>query len=145
MNGLVSPIYTGMLNGKSLRFFKAPFLEPHLPWHAPADLHLCLGMEQNLRSHFQQMLKTSEWAADVRTVATCDGIVTIAPHWMAQGLISLVIQFGRADTSAEWAFENASGEALTALGRNLPPEAFLWFATAAFFNTNGLRPAVGAA
>ncbi|GJE42488.1 hypothetical protein AEGHOMDF_1660 [Methylobacterium soli] len=61
-------------------------------------------MPPDLCRHFQRMNNTSEWASDVRTVATSDGIVTIAPNWMAEALISSPILFRRADTSAKSAY-----------------------------------------
>ena len=69
MSTLTSPIHIGTLNGKPLRFFKAPLSGPHLPWHAWDDMVACIGLPRSLRRHMQQSLK-SEHAANIRTVAT---------------------------------------------------------------------------
>ena len=101
MSALASPAYTGTVNDKPLRFFKAPLQGAQLPWHAAADLHHCLSLPRDLRRHFRQSLRSSEWKDDVRTIATHDGIVTIAPHFMAQGLIGAMQEAGRADARTE--------------------------------------------
>lgn len=101
MRTLLAPAYTGTLNDKPLRFFKAPLQGAQFPWHAAEDLHACLSMPRSLRRHFQQRLKSSEWKDDVRTVATADGIVTIAPHFIAQGLIGAMQDVGHADARTE--------------------------------------------
>ncbi|MCJ2057653.1 hypothetical protein MKL09_13935 [Methylobacterium sp. J-048] len=145
MTTLAAPIYTGTLNGKPLRFFRAPYAEPHLPWHVADDLHSWLGMPPELRQHYRRMHRSSDWSRDVRTLATNDGIITIAPHWMAQVLIASVIEFGRTTLATEIAYTEASGDALSALAGNLPPEAFIQFTTSAFSNTHGLKAAGGAA
>ena len=111
MSALVTSAYTGTLNGKPLRFFKAPLPGPHLPWHAAEDLHQCLALPRGLRRHFQQRLKSSEWTDDVRTVATADGIVTIAPHFIAQGLIGAMQDVGRADARTEIRYASQAKEA----------------------------------
>lgn len=111
MTGLVAPVRTGSLCEKPLRFFKAPLPGPHLPWHAPDDLHRCLGLPRDLRRHFQQRLQSSDWKKDVRTVATSDGVVTIAPHWIAQGMIGAMIDVGRADYFTEIAYNKQAKEA----------------------------------
>ncbi|GJD36588.1 hypothetical protein [Methylobacterium aerolatum] len=101
MSAILVPSYTGTLNNKPLRFFMAPLPGPHLPWHAPEDLQHCLDLPRDLRRDFQRKLRSSEWKDDIRTVATSDGIVTIAPHFMAQGLIGAMQDVGRADAKTE--------------------------------------------
>lgn len=101
MSTLISPAHVGSLNGQPLRFFKAPVQGPHLPWHAVEDLHACLALPCDLRLHFQRRLQSSEWKGDIRTVATADGIVTIAPHFVAQGLIGAIIEVGQATAAIE--------------------------------------------
>lgn len=138
MSALLAPAFTGALNDKSLRFFKAPLPGPHLPWHAAEDLHACLGLPRDLRRHFQQRLKSSEWKDDVRTVATAEGIVTIAPHFVAQGLIGAMIDVGRADAKTEISYAKQAKEAWDAIypGRSFA-EALNLIATA--FRNNGKR------
>lgn len=89
MSGLASPLHVGRLNGRTLRFFRAPLAGTHLPWHAFDDLQTCLSLPEALRAALKRDLM-ADWGRDVRTVATADGIVTIAPHWMAAGLVGAV-------------------------------------------------------
>lgn len=120
MSALSAPAHIGTLNNRPLRFFKAPLPAPHLPWHAAEDLHQCLALPCDLRRHFQQQLKSSDWKNDVRTVATTDGIVTIAPHFIAQGLIGAMQGVGRADARTEIQYARQAKEAWDAIypGRN---------------------------
>src|SRR4051794_10610767 len=108
MSKIVSPIYTGALNGQPLRFFKSPLPSPHFPWHASDDLHRCMRLPREVRRRFREQLKSSEWGKDVRTVATADGIITIAPHWMAQGFIGSMIENGYALSTLEMAYAEES-------------------------------------
>lgn len=126
------------MNDKPLRFFKAPLPGPHLVWHAAEDLHACLDLPRSLRREFRQKLRSSEWSADVRTVATADGIVTIAPHFMAQGLIGAMIEVGRARPESEMAYARQAAAAFNALSGDLPPLASFDLMIAAYRNTNKL-------
>ena len=139
MSGLVEPIYVGTINGKPLRFFKAPLPGPHLVWHAFDDLVLCLDLPRDLRRSFQQGLKSSEWASDVHTVATDGGIVTIAPHWIAQGMIGSMMELGRTSTKTEFAYAVEAMAAWNAMNGDLPPMASLDLMIAAFRNTNRIE------
>lgn len=138
MSVLVEPVHTGTLNGKPLRFFKAPLSGPHLPWHAPHDLHLCLGLGRDLRRDFRRRLQSSEWSKDIQTVATSGGIVTIAPHWMAQGLIGSIIEMMGMSTQVEMAYAREAVSAWNAMMGDLPDQANLETMIAAFRNTNGI-------
>lgn len=115
MKPLLRPAFVGRLNDKPLRFFKAPLPGPHLPWHAAEDLHQCLALPRDLRRHFQQRLKSSEWKDHVRTVAIAEGIVTIAPHFVAQGLIGAMQDVGRADARVEARYAMQAKEAWDAI------------------------------
>jgi len=57
---------------------------PDFPWHEVDDLHRCLGLTRAERKHFLHLQAHKE---ALRIVATADGIVTIAPHFIAQGTI----------------------------------------------------------
>jgi hypothetical protein len=135
---LVEPVYTGTLDGKPLRFFKAPLAGPHLPWHAMDDLHVCLALPRSLRRHFRQQLQSSQWAKDVRTVATSAGIATIAPHWVAQGLIGAVIEIGHTPAATEMAYARQAVGAWNAITGDLKGFANVNLMMAAFRNTNGI-------
>ena len=137
MSALVSPVHSVTLNGKPLRFFKAPLSAPHLPWHAWDDMLACIGLPRSLRRHMQQSLKRDH-AGDIRTVATADGIVTIAPHWMAQGFLGSMIQLRQAPASIEMEYARQAVDAWNAIVGDLPPGASINLMCAAFHNTNGI-------
>ena len=120
---LIAPLYLGTLNGKPLRFFKAPVQGTHLPWHVSDDLKLALDMPRSLRRAFQQQIRSSEWAKDVHTVATEAGIVTIAPHFMAQGIIGSKIDVGVATPATEIAYGKLLVEAWKLVTGDLPLQA----------------------
>jgi hypothetical protein len=143
MSRVLAPAFTGTLNDKPLRFFKAPMPESHLPWHAAEDLHACLDLPRDLRRYFQQQLRSSEWKADVQTVATASGIVTIAPHFIAQGLIGAMIDVGQSPASTEIRYSMQVKQAWDAIypGGNFA-EAISLLVTA-YHNTSG--PSGGAA
>ena len=144
MSTLVSPVYTGTLNGKPLRFFKAPLPGPHLIWHASEDLQLGMQLPRDLRRRFREQLRSSEWSSDVRTVATSDGIVTIAPHWIAQGFIGAMIETGYISNTLEIAYAKEAVRAWNATTGDLPLAANVELMLAAFRNTNGIGANGGA-
>lgn len=137
MSAILTPAYMGTLNDKPLRFFKSPLPGPHLPWHAPEDLHRCLDLPRDLRRDFQRKLHSSEWKGDIRTVATADGIVMIAPHFMAQGLIGAMHDAGRADAKAEFRYASEARKAWDLIypGRDFGEAVSLL--VAAFHNQGG--------
>lgn len=137
MSTLTVPVHTGSLNRKPLRFFKAPLAGPHLVWHAFDDLLACLKLPQSLQRDFRQKLRR-DWSGDVRTVATSDGVVTIAPHWMAQGLIGSMIEVRQVRASLEMDYAKQAVEAWNALCGDLPPMAGVELMLAAFRNTHGI-------
>lgn len=97
---LTSVLHTGDIGGKPVRFYRSPRQGAHFPWHAADDLFLALSFPRPVRKEFQRRLK-SDHADDVRTVATPEGIVTIAPHYMAQGAIGAAVEIGCAPASVE--------------------------------------------
>jgi hypothetical protein len=48
----------------------------------------------------------------LRTVATADGLVTIAPHFMAQGCIDAMVAKGQAPASARAEYDDAGADAI---------------------------------
>ena len=88
-----TPVHVGVVAGKPLRFFRSPKPGPQMPWHAHDDLLSCLDLPDDLKLDFRRRL-VGPWKADVRTVAVAEGVVTIAPHFIAQGLIGAAIEIG---------------------------------------------------
>lgn len=126
---LQTTLHTADVNGKPVRFFRSPQQGPDFPWHVADDLFLALGFPRPVRKEFQRRLK-ADHADDVRTVATSDGIVTIAPHYMAQGAIGAGIDIGCTPTTAEASYARAGVVCLNLIlaERGLSGEAALRFA-----------------
>lgn len=143
MNALIAPIHIGVLNDRSLRFFKAPLTGPHLPWHAWDDIVTCIGLPRSLRRHMQKSLR-ADYAQAIKTIATTDGIVTIAPHWMAQGFLGSMIELKQVRSSIEFEYAKQAVDAWNAQTGDLSPAANIDLMCAAFRNTNGVDAAGGA-
>jgi len=111
MTKLTAALHTADLLGVPVRFFRSPRQGADFPWHAADDLFQALSFPRAVRREFQHRLK-ADHARDVRTVATSDGIVTIAPHYMAQGAIGAAVEIGCAPASAEGAYGLAGVAAL---------------------------------
>jgi hypothetical protein len=81
------PLHVARVGGHQLRFFQSPMNDgcPDFPWHSVDDLHRCLGLNREQRKFFLHKLKAKH--NEVRTVATAEGIITVAPHFMAQGTV----------------------------------------------------------
>lgn len=109
---LTTVLHTGTINGKPVRFVRSPRTGPDFPWHVADDLFHALTFPRPVRREFQRRLK-ADHAADVKTVALADGIVTIAPHYMAQGAIGAAVDIGCAARSAEGDYGREGSKALT--------------------------------
>jgi hypothetical protein len=131
---IIAPIHTGDINGKPIRFFKAPLPIPHLPWHCHDDLLRALGLPRSLRRHLQQSMQKC-FGADIKTVATAEGILTIAPHFAAQGLLGAAADTGMVSANIEHSYVREAAAALKALGGDLPPAARVEFCLMAARNT----------
>jgi hypothetical protein len=128
---IISPIHVAPLGCSTLRFFKSPATSPDLPWHVHTDLAACLDLPRPVRREFHRMLMNGPFKPDVRTVATDSGIVTIAPHFAAQGMIGASLEVGRVKPAFEMEYAKAVITALKVLSGDLPPRAALDFAIAA--------------
>lgn len=141
MTALVAPIHTGAVAGAPVRFFKGPSGAPELPWHGVEDLYRALGLPRHVRRQMLQMTQRS-WGAELRTVATAEGPVVIAPHYAAQGLLGALKELrsvgARVPAHVEAEYCMAAGDALKKLAGGLPPLASVAFALTAFRNTNGV-------
>jgi len=84
------PLHTEEMRGVPVRFFESPpFRErgaPDHPWHAYHDLAQALQLSPYMTKHFLRALQGG-YPGEIKTVSTPDGIVTICPHHMAQGLM----------------------------------------------------------
>ena len=134
MSEIVTPLHVGTINSHPVRFFEAPLPVPQIPWHAVEDIQKAANLPRDLRR--RMLRKTQEaWPGELRTVATADGLVTIGPHYVAQGFIGAAIEAGGASASLEMEYAKASAAAMTALGAGLPPQARFELAMTAARNT----------
>ena len=122
-NIVATPIHVASVGAGTLRFFKSPSVAPDIPWHVHDDLAACLGLTRDARRQFRQKLIGGPFKADIRTVATASGIVTIAPHFAAQGLIGAAIEAGLASTAFEDRYTAAAIAAFKGMTGDLPPLA----------------------
>lgn len=127
------PLHVGRLNGRPLRFFRAPLAGTHLPWHAFDDLQACLALPEDVRAGLKRDLM-ADWGRDVRTVATVEGIVTIAPHWMAAGLVGAVAGRVGDDIDLTVAYQQALFSAWIELTGDMPAADSLALLQAALCN-----------
>lgn len=132
MTPLLKPLHVATIRGQQLRFFRSPNSDgrPDMPWHCCDDLYRCMGLPRDVRRHFQRHMSNGRFRSDFRTVATVDGLLTIAPHYAAQGLLSACKEIGGADIENEYAREG--GEALKKLTEGLSVEQSLSWMVAAF-------------
>jgi hypothetical protein len=132
---IVAPIHTGEVNGVPVRFFEGPTSMPEVPWHAVDDLHQAMGLDQ--RDRVSLLLAMRQDSPDeLRTVATEDGPTTLAPNYVAQGMIDAIAEITGPSIQDEYSL--AACEALKRLAGNLPLPESIEFARAAFRNTRRL-------
>lgn len=131
-----TPIHIATVNGKPLRFFRSPVKDPDMPWFAIKDMLECFGLA-HVGGIIMSSLKNSEWGGDVRPAATTDGLVEIAPHYMAQGFLGAMEKVGEVQKGALDAYSEAGIPAIkellaTAGIRFGSPEMYAWIKQAAF-------------
>lgn len=114
MSVLTPILHEATVASVRVRFFRPQAGTPDFPWHVADDLFAALRFPQPVRLHFQQSLR-SDHGSTIRTVATSEGIVTLAPHFMAQGAIGAGVDIGCAPYQAEIDYAKAGAAALTKL------------------------------
>lgn len=82
MSTLAAPIYTGMLNGRPLRFFRAPFADVHLPWHGFSDLLMCCKIDTALAPQLANFIREAHPEA-IKAISAETSICLIAAHYGA--------------------------------------------------------------
>lgn len=102
---MIDPIFTGTVNGKPVRFFKTPLNDgkPDFPWHSVDDLQKAAGFDRQTRRHFLRTMQHN----DRKSVATPDGIIVVAPHYIAQGLVGAAIELGVSHGAADNEYHRA--------------------------------------
>jgi hypothetical protein len=121
MMTMISPLHIATVGGQPLRFFRTPLNDgrPDMPWDCVEDLHRCLGLNRAQRKIFLRKLKNSKWPT--KTIAAADGIITIAPHFVAQGTVDMLIEEKMAPPRVRDEYDQAGTEALKKLPQ--PPAA----------------------
>jgi hypothetical protein len=131
MSKLVAPLHTAAVGLGNLRFFRSQEEGPRQPWHSVEDLYRCMSMDRGLRRHFLAKLK-ADWKADIREVQTDTGQTTIAPHFMAQGVIDSMIAVGHAPASMDIAYARACAGAMDVLTLGMSPAEAMTYSVAAY-------------
>lgn len=103
MSNIVKPLSTAAVGLANLRYFRPPLSGERMVWHSWQDMQQCLSLPRDLRREFLSKLR-KEWGGDTRAVMTESGPTTLAPHWMAQGLISAMTEAGFARPEIEHAY-----------------------------------------
>ena len=136
MNGraLTFPIHTGEIDGLPVRFFKGPVAGPELPWHALEDLYRTMRLPRPVR---RQLLERTRAFPDgeARTVASADGLATIAPNYMAQGIIGAAVEVHGVRADFEHLYIPEAIAALKVLTSDMPVMASIQYAVEAFRNS----------
>jgi hypothetical protein len=128
-------LHIGTVCGHPVRFFKTPNDDgrPDFPWLSIDDLQQAVGMSRSARRFFLHKLR-KDWGDVARTIATTDGLVTIAPHFVAQGLLDALVDTGMALSKARSDYDQAGTNALQKLvppHLQFPSEEWLQFIAAA--------------
>jgi hypothetical protein len=130
---LTKPIHTGTVCGKPLRFFKTPNNDgkPDMQWFAVEDLQICLGMPGQLRKFMRRKMQQM-WGAELKTISTPDGVVTIAPHFMVQGMIDAMRDSGIVPETTYNEYAMAGTDAMRILTEHLsfPDDLLPWMVAA---------------
>jgi hypothetical protein len=103
MSDILAPLSTAAVGLANLRYFRPPISGERMVWHSWQDMQQCLALPRDLRREFLAKLR-KEWSKDTRAVMTGAGPTTLAPHWMAQGLIGSMIELGFAQPEIERAY-----------------------------------------
>lgn len=135
------PIHVAAVGLGNIRFFRSPLDGPRQPWHSVDDLYAAMTLPRNLRRALKSgMPSHQEWKKVIRTIQTDKGETTIAPHWMAQGIIGAAMEVMGLSKDFETAYTFAMMEAAKVLTAGMSPLDGMNYSLAAFRNENGLPP-----
>lgn len=137
---IVAPIHVEAIGIHNVRFFRSPLTGPRQPWHSVDDLHAAMAMPRDLRRTFKKKLSANrEWKKSIVTVDTEKGKTTIAPHWMAQGLIGSMTEAGVCPVGFERSYALGMVAAMKVITAGMSPEDGINHSIAAFRNENGIE------
>lgn len=137
---LVAPVHIAAVGLANLRFFGPPNGGREFPYVSVDDLHACLSLPHELRRTLKSNLRSTKWRDDTFTVATADGIVSLVPHFMAQGLIHAMQEVGRAPAGFHDAYIVGGSAAMTKITSHLSPDEMVAYTMDAWKNIGG-KPA----
>ena len=129
---VTDPIHIATIRGQQLRFFRTPRNDgrPDMPWHCVEDLQRCLGLNREGRRVAMKIWRQTEFP--IKTIATADGLVSIAPHFCAQGFISAIAELAGNADDVDREYALAGVEALQTLTRGLHGDDLLTWMAAAY-------------
>ena len=121
---------THTINGRPVRFYCPPTAGPDFPWFSLDDLLLALKLSRQARRHIARLAR-EDWG-EYLTTAMCEGsIITVAPHFVAQGLLDALISTGQITQSASDGYYEAGVSVMKELTGHLSPQDLLpWAAEA---------------
>ncbi len=123
MTNLIKPIFVGAISGRDVCFFRNPKDDgPSMPWCSIDDLHEALRLPRSLRQHLKR-ISQKHWTDELETIATKTGLTTVGPHVMAQSLIEVAMESGRAPQSLESDYQQAAASAMSVLTAFMPDAA----------------------
>jgi hypothetical protein len=142
MSNVVSPIHVGTVNGMRVRFYQSPDGKPDQPWHSVDDLQSVFGLNRATRRLMMGEFRNGKFKHDFRTIATADGLVTIAPHHVAQGSIGAMEHTGGIPKGIFESYVTASSEAMGKLidGLGFGSPAWVAFMREALSRNNESHP-----
>lgn len=92
---IASPIHDAGTETGRLRFHRPPHDEPDFAWLVLDDLLAALHLTQPVKEDLLRSIQ-ADWPGRLRTLATRDGVQTILPHYMVQGLLDAWVEAGLA-------------------------------------------------
>ena len=104
----MKPIHVATINGHPVRFFKTPNNDgkPDFAWHSSEDLMWAANIKPAMINRFMRCCK-ADYGDFYRTVATPDGLVTIAPHFIAQAFTTAMVEVGHVPASFVYEYQSA--------------------------------------
>ena len=127
---VVTPIHVAAIGLGNMRFYAPPSSGQEFPWVALEDAMHCFCLPRGMRRRAKQDMQR-DWKGQAQTVATNDGVVTIVPHFMAQGMAYAMIDCGRCDGSVLAKYGLAGSAAMAKLTDGLGSQEILDYLGAA--------------
>ena len=128
--GVVNPIHVAAIGLGNMRFYAPPSGGQEFPWVTLEDAMHCFSLPRGMRWQATRDIHR-EWKGIAQTVSTDDGLVTLIPHFMAQGMVSAMAECGRCSGDLFVKYAVAGAAAMSKLTDGLDPTAILEYLGAA--------------